>query len=849
MSRSPATPDQSTPNGGTEQPARFWPAMASTVGSRTGIVAVITLVITVALGLGITRLEFTTGQDNYLNSDSEVYKDNVAYQSLFGGQAMISLFTLEEGKELTDLFTPENVRQFEEVARTLEQDERVEAVISPLTALEFTHNLVTGADGDILTSPAAQILLRARERDPDPDSQQRRLEDALKTRERFNAVPPDQRVMDNPEWVDFLLHDNTGAIRKSLRPFFPNDGNAQMVTRLVGNASIQVEGEAADFVKTEMDGRTFDNATVTTTGAAVLLGDINEYLRGGFVTLGGIALAVMAGLLLAAFAVRWRLLPLGVVAVGLVWAFGLAGYLNIPLSVVTISGLPVLLGVGIDFAVQLHSRVEEEAQLDRARHPVAEALTRLMPALILATVAAVASFLALEVSEVPMIRDFGILLAVGLPVIVAVTVLLTTASLGFRERRRPTPPKNYTHGPLGRTVVALGSLPRFTAIPLMLVSVAVFVGGVFTEEKLKVETDPEKWVNQSSQVIKDIDKIKAETSSSSELGIFIQADDLFADQTVEFVDGFAREQLEKYPDDLLTASSLVTTVSFLMEIPDTTLMAPTGEDIRAAYAVAPEAIRYSTVNEGRNAYNLVFRTGPGSLEERAVVVNGIRDTVNPPEGISATPSGLAVVGVGLLDNFQANRVELTYYALAAVFLILLVRYLSLVRALLSMVPVLIAVGLTSLIAWAAGITLSPLTAVGGPLVIALCTEFTTLIVQRHLEERRRGREPRAAVDEAAARTGRAFMVSAMAAVIGILVLAVSSLPLLRDFGLVVAMNVGVALLSALIVLPPLLVWADEHGLVHRPKGRRGAAGGEPAPAAEEEKAATTPTGSPEGASA
>jgi uncharacterized membrane protein YdfJ with MMPL/SSD domain len=47
------------------------------------------------------------------------------------------------------------------------------------------------------------------------------------------------------------------------------------------------------------------------------------------------------------------------------------------------------------------------------------------------------------------------------------------------------------------------------------------------------------------------------------------------------------------------------------------------------------------------------------------------------------------------------------------------------------------------------------------------------------------------------------------------VIATSSLPLLRDFGLVVAMNVAVALLSALVVLPPMLVWADQHNWVSR----------------------------------
>jgi predicted RND superfamily exporter protein len=113
-----------------------------------------------------------------------------------------------------------------------------------------------------------------------------------------------------------------------------------------------------------------------------------------------------------------------------------------------------------------------------------------------------------------------------------------------------------------------------------------------------------------------------------------------------------------------------------------------------------------------------------------------------------------------------------------------------------------------------------MTAVGGPLVVAACTEFTSLILLRFVEERRRGYAPRAAVDVTASRTGRAFVVSACTAIAGVAVIATSSLPLLRDFGLIVTLNVAVALLSALVVLPPLLVWADEkkhhwvtHGLI------------------------------------
>ena len=52
----------------------------------------------------------------------------------------------------------------------------------------------------------------------------------------------------------------------------------------------------------------------------------------------------------------------------------------------------------------------------------------------------------------------------------------------------------------------------------------------------------------------------------------------------------------------------------------------------------------------------------------------------------------------------------------------------------------------------------------------------------------------------------------MTAIAGVAVIATSSLPLLRDFGIIVAMNVAVALLSALVFLPPMLVWADERQL-------------------------------------
>ena len=796
---------------------RFWSYIAVQLGKHAIWVTVIGLLVTVGLGFGITKLDFATGQDSYLNTDEQVYKDEVVYQGLFGGQAMLTVIQMDRGHTVDELFTGDGAQQLKEFHDTLKRSGEVESVVSPLTILRYSDSLVSSPDGNPTTSPAGKALLAAQAKEtPGSPAAAARAKDSVETLERLTGVPAAERTFENPAWVKFLLYNNEGDVRKALRSVFLDKDTAQIVTRLPGNASIEDEGAASALVKREAAKLRFENASTVTTGAAVLLKDINDYLRGGMLTLGGIAVLIMVVILIVLFQVRWRLLPLLVVLVGVIWAFGLAGFLGIPLTIVTIAGLPVMLGIGIDYAIQMHARVEEEVVIDRAVHPIQETARNLGPALLVVTFDAIFAFAALHFAKVPMIRDFGLLLAVGIAAICIGSIILPLAILGIREFKSPTQGRDFRAGPLGRLVVWLGSISARAAVLFAVASVGIFVAGAIVENKLTLQTDPVQWVNQDSQTIADIHQVERQAGGSSELGVYATADDVFTDEFATFAHQFTRKTLKEYPEKLLTGSSVETAIGDIVnDVPGGSDLAPRGEDVKNAYDVAPSDVKASTVAEDGKAFNILFRTGPGSLEARAPVVRAIRDTTHPPEGIRATPSGLAVVGVGLLDNLEANRIELTYLAILFVFLFLAVRLRSVIRSLLSLVPVLIAVGISSLVAWAFSIELSPMTAVGGPLVIAACTEFTSLILLRYVEERRRGYEPREAIDVAASRTGRAFVVSALTAIAGVAVLSFSSLPLLRDFGRIVALNVAIALLSALVVLPPMLVWADRRNWVSR----------------------------------
>ena len=293
-------------------------------------------------------------------------------------------------------------------------------------------------------------------------------------------------------------------------------------------------------------------------------------------TLGAAALVVMAVILALIFKVRWRLLPLLAVLVGVAWAFSLLGLIGIDLSLVTISGLPILIGLGIDFAIQIHNRVEEEVVLDKDEHPIAETVANVAPPLIAAVVTGILAFLALRISKVPMIRDFGVLLAIGVVVLVVVGIVVPVSALGIREWTKRTDERE--ESAVEKLVVKLGGLPTKLGVPIIVLATMLFVGGVLVEGRTKIQSDPIKWIDQSSQTVTDIDRLADETDFASTLGVFVTANNVFDQPIVDLIWDFTVDA-EARPEVVAT-SSLVGTMAKVIAIPGATPIAPTSQDVK-----------------------------------------------------------------------------------------------------------------------------------------------------------------------------------------------------------------------------------------------------------------------------
>jgi hydrophobe/amphiphile efflux-3 (HAE3) family protein len=603
------------------------------------------------------------------------------------------------------------------------------------------------------------------------------------------------------------MYDAEGALRPVLTGIFPDDHHALMVVRLKGNLSIDRSSELAADLVDDAAAYQFDGVDKIVSGSPLLIKEINDEMREAITVMAIFAVIIMIVVLSLVFRARWRLLSLPAVLVGCVSAFGLMGFVGIPLTMVTISGLPILIGLGVDFAIQVHSRAEEEAHgTGSAEAAIDRTFVRLGPALAVAVVAAAIGFLVLHLSDVPMIRDFGSMLAVGAVIVFMTGLALISSIIYLRERVRLGAQPAHSRFEVERVVSGLTSRTIGRLAPIAALAAIVAVGGLWLSSRIGTETDPEKFVPSSSDVLQELHTVRDITGSTSELNLLVETHDgkhVTDDDVIAWMAQFEQRQMEGH-GELKRSNSIASLTSSLTG--DT----PTADAAQTALDTLPPALVASVVSDDLTMASITFAIGGDeSLAERKAMTKEIEADAKPPEGVTVAPAGIAVVGTASVDALSANRDLMSFVAIAAIAAFLLVAYRNPVKALAPLLPVVLALGASSMILYAAGMDYSPLTSISGPLIIAMGTEFSVLLMSRYFEERAGGLDPREAMSRASLRIGRAIMASGLTVMGGFAVLAFTNFPLLDNFGKVTALNIGISLISTLVLLPPLLVWADE----------------------------------------
>ena len=92
-------------------------------------------------------------------------------------------------------------------------------------------------------------------------------------------------------------------------------------------------------------------------------------------------------------------------------------------------------------------------------------------------------------------------------------------------------------------------------LPVLAIGLFVVLLGVFLDQRLPLQTEPERFIPQDSKVLKDLYYIRDAVGSTSELGLMVQADDVLRPDILAWMQDFQKKQMAMHPQ-LKRANSL-----------------------------------------------------------------------------------------------------------------------------------------------------------------------------------------------------------------------------------------------------------------------------------------------------
>ncbi len=470
------------------------------------------------------------------------------------------------------------------------------------------------------------------------------------------------------------------------------------------------------------------------------------------------------------------------------------------------------------------------------------------PTIATAALATAAGFVVLQLSPVPMVRGFGLLLVVGIAVALACALSAGSAAIVLGERRRWRPTfldaslrgaaeilgdcgrvrregserAAWARGP-GRRGGGPGSaldyvLSRAVAAPrrVLLVGLLLALLGWVADTQTAVQSDITKLVPSGMPALRNLRTLEGITGVSGEIDVTVRARNVANPQTIAWMTGYEQQLLAHY-GYVEARGCAGATLCPALSLPD--LFSNGGARAQASIAsflkTVPPYFSQAVISSDHREAALAFGIRLMPLARQQRVIDYMRSQLHPPAGVQAQLAGLPVLASEADSALSSSgrRLLTLIVGLLLVGAVLFGVFRRAERALVPLIPIALATGWSALIVFAIRIPLNPMSATLGALVIAISTEFSVLLSERFRQERAAGHELTVALRRTYRSTGAAVLASGITAIAGFGVLVVSNITMLRDFGVVTLVDLTVSLGGVLLVLPSVLAMAERGDLV------------------------------------
>ncbi|WP_407347477.1 RND family transporter [Methanolobus sp. WCC1] len=728
-----------------------------------------------------------SGTDTFVDKNSQLYQNyDHLYLNLFGTESIVIMV---EGSDVTN---PELLKAMDRAYESAVNIPGVIQVGSPSSVIKDVNFQMTGE----------------------------------------SKIPDDEAVIDE-------------IISSSVPTYFmPDETHATMTVVVEATASDSTKEEILRETRTAIELANFPgDYTIIVTGDPAFMVDMNKEMNSSMGTLLMISVLLMVIVLYLVFKhVRWRLLPLPIVILGIIFTFGAMGYMEIPLTMVSMAAFPVLIGLGIDYAIQFHNRIEEELEEGYSdEEAVIDTIKHTGPAVLIALIITALGFVSLLTSTVPMIQDFGKLLMIGIvmcflsSIFVGITVLYgfhklseknILAKLGLKKssaNKKVVSHETVETEPdfLEKALKGISTFSMHNPILIIAIASTLCLAGFAADTMVPIQTDTETFVPQDMPALIDLMHMSDILGSEDQLNLLVKTDDTTDPELLKWIDEFSQHEVDGR-NSIYGSSSIVDLVKAQNggTIPDSS------EEIAMIYEQLPDTQKDSYLHGNSIVLvnleigNAMDGLGLEGIEELSNVVKEDITWMAPPPGTTAIITGNSVIFVEVIDALTSGRVMMTLLGVVLVFAGLLVIYRDLLKASTPVITMMMVIGWSGGFMYATGLEYTPMTATLGALILGVGSEYAILMMERYFEEKEKGADPEEAMKEASVKIGKAIVTSGATTVFGFSALIASPFSITSNFGLVTVMNVIMALLATFVIFPPVIVTLDKF----REKRRANAAG-------------------------
>ncbi len=729
----------------------------------------ISLLLTVVAASMLPSLRIQIGADGLAIEDHADMRWLRHVQRVYGKGGDIVVFVSDK-----NLFRPESLRAIREVSDGLQSMPEIETVVSIATAKR-----VKVVDDEIRFS-------------------------------RYLDVPPNTRADAEAVLADILANP---LISGSL---VAPDGQAtvmlaSLVSEPIGDVS---DAEIVRRIDKLLQPLESVADQVFQLGEPYVRGRVFEKIRHDQTHVVPLAMGVLLLVLAIGFR-RWKsaIIPAVTAAISIVWTVGLMAATGVPLTIMT-SIIPVLLII-IGSTEDIHL-LSDYLHLSRAgvkKRPAIGRMGRRMSLPITLTFCTTyVGFLSISIQDISVLREFGIFASTGLAFNFLVTVTVLPALLSIAPEERPQDRRHRLADFVIRTMLATSRIVRRHIKASGLVIVVVCLVSGWGAMRLGVKNNTLDYFPPGSELKQRISTAGRGMHGLSAFSIVLNSEIEGTFAKIRYLSEVAKmQEFLRRTGQFGTTSSFATLLGYvhqlMQEYPPGTLDLPESDELVAEYLLFLEPEELSEyVNQELSETRIVVRH---SIHNSDVLMKAVEKIyafarTDIDSGLHVHVTGPEIVNARAADAMAAGQAISILIMTLVIGLVIALMFFNLKAGVVGIVPNLFPIVVLFGVMGFAGIAVDTATSMVGAIALGICVDDTMHFMARYQQHSKTEPTHEFALEKTIADESLPIVATSVALGMGFCTMVFSEFPPVRNFGLLSAMVMGLALISTFVITPVLL---------------------------------------------